>query len=356
MIGKQVEKELQKALSPLIDKASQPVTPGLQVQAFHAGKKIVDFDIGETYSYYDLASLTKILFTSTLFMNLYKKNGNILEDKILSYLPWFFHPALSVRQLLTHTTGLIAHKPFYIQMDMSLPREQRWEKLQHILSQEKPENTIKAQYSDLNYMLLGFLLENEFKAPLHELWLRVQDEFDLKKTHLHIDNKPVYDLTKYAPTEQCPWRGRRLQGEVHDENAWSLGGVSTHAGLFGTIDDVANWFLKLRNIFMGNEKSSFVTEDILKTFWQRAISKDNGDWALGFMIPSEKNSTAGTLFSKQSIGHTGFTGTSFWFDPKADIAVTILSNRVYYGRENRDAFNQIRMKIHDICHKGLSQV
>ncbi len=355
MIGKQIEKELQKELSSVITGTENPVTPGLQVQAFYSGKKIVDFEIGETYEYYDLASLTKVIFTSTLFMNLYKENDKILEDKILSYLPWFFHPSLSVRQLLTHTTGLISHKPFYIQMDMSLPREQRWEKLQNILSQEKPENTAKAQYSDLNYMLLGFLLEKEFKTPLHELWLRVQDEFELNKTHLHIDNKPVYDVSKYAPTEHCPWRGRRLQGEVHDENAWSLGGVSTHAGLFGTIDDVATWFLKLRSIYMGTSKSSFVTEEILKIFWQRAISKANGDWALGFMIPSEKNSTAGSLFSKKSIGHTGFTGTSFWFDPTTDISVVILSNRVFYGRENREAFNQIRMRIHDICYKGLTQ-
>jgi CubicO group peptidase (beta-lactamase class C family) len=353
MISKQVEKELTQKLAGQIGLEPGSVTPGLKIQAFKAGKKAIDIEMGEVYDIYDLASLTKVLFTSTAFMSHYEKNGKILENKILSYLPWFFHPSLSVRQLLTHTTGLISHKPFYIQIDTTQPRELRWDKLRNLLSQEKPEYTIKAQYSDLNYMLLAFLLQQELEAPLEKIWDLIVDEMNLKKTYFHIDNKPKFDISKYAPTEFCPWRNMRLQGQVHDENAWALGGVCAHAGLFGTIEDVAQWFLYLRSIFKGHVKKAFISHETLKTFWQRAISKENGDWALGFMLPSEKNSTAGNKFSKSSIGHTGFTGTSFWYDPAADIAVILLSNRVYFGRENRDAFNQIRVLIHDVCYEKL---
>lgn len=353
MISKQIEKELNQKLKGQIGLDAGCVTPGLKIQAFKAGKKAVDIEMGEVYDIYDLASLTKILFTSTAFMSHYEKDDKILENKILTYLPWFFHPSLSVRQLLTHTTGLISHKPFYIQMDLTQPRELRWDKLRSLLSLEKPENTLKAQYSDLNYLLLGFLLQQEMEMPLEKIWDLIVDEMGLKKTVFHIDNKPNLDISKYAPTEMCPWRNVRLQGQVHDENAWALGGVSTHAGLFGTIEDIASWFLYLRGIYKSETKKLFISNETLKTFWQRAISKENGDWAIGFMLPSEKNSTAGQRFSKSSIGHTGFTGTSFWYDPMSDIAVILLSNRVYFGRDNRDAFNQIRMTVHDLCHEKL---
>ena len=206
-----IEKKIKKELEPFIG----VVTPGLMVQAFHKGEKLVDIKLGEVYPYYDLASLTKVMFTTTLFMNLYGKQPRILEDKVLKYLEWFFHPSLSVRQLLTHTSGLTWWKPLYKSLSMEQPREQRWESLKQIIASEKLELSPKAVYSDLNFLMLGYILETQYEKPLSELWKLVQEEFDLTHTNFHIDNIPVYDIKKYAPTEECPWRGLRLQSQVH---------------------------------------------------------------------------------------------------------------------------------------------
>jgi len=290
-----------------------------------------------------------------MFIDLYGKKPRILEEKVLKYIPWFFHPSLSVRQLLTHTSGLTWWKPLFKSLNMTEPREARWEALKQIIAAEKLEVTPKAVYSDLNFLMLGYLLETEFGKPLADLWKDVQDEFDLSHTHLHIDNEPVYDVKKYAPTEECPWRGVRLQGQVHDENAFALGGVAPHAGLFGPIDELSKWILRLREIYLGNEnkKGTFITTDTTQDFLKRAISADVGDFALGFMMKSGLHSTAGNLMSRNTIGHTGFTGTSVWFDLDNDLIVTVVSNRVYFGRDNVDQARQMRIAIHDSIFKNV---
>ncbi len=346
-----VEKKIKKVLEPFVGS----VTPGLMVQAFYKGSKVVDLKMGETYPYYDLASLTKVLFTTTLFMNLYGKQPRILEDKVLKYIPWFFHPSLAVRQLLTHTSGLTWWKPLYKSLNMDLHREARWEALKPLIAAEKLELTQKAVYSDFNFLMLGYLLEAEYEKPLSELWKMVQEEFGLTHTNFHIDNKPVFDTKKYAPTEQCPWRGVRLQGQVHDENAFALGGVAPHAGLFGPIEELSQWILKLREIHLGNDnkKSSFITSDTAQTFFQRAISPEVGDFALGFMMKSGQSSTAGNLMSRNTIGHTGFTGTSTWFDLQNDLIVNVVSNRVYFGRDNVEQARQMRIAIHDAIFREV---
>lgn len=345
-----IEKKLKKDLSDHVGS----VTPGLMVQAFYKGSKVVDIKLGETYSYYDLASLTKVVFTTTMFMHLYKKQPRILEEKVLKYIPWFFHPSLSVRQLLTHTSGLTWWKPLYKSLNMGEPREARWEYLKQLIAQEKLDIVPKAVYSDLNFLMLGYLLEVEFEKPLSDLWKDVQAEFDLPHTHFHIDNKPFYDTKKYAPTEECQWRGVRLQGQVHDENAFALGGVAPHSGLFGPIDELSKWILRLREIYLGdeNKKGSFITTETTQDFMKRAISAEMGDWALGFMMKSGQNSTAGNLMSRNTIGHTGFTGTSVWFDLDNDLIVSVVSNRVYYGRENVEQMRKLRAVIHDEIFRG----
>jgi CubicO group peptidase (beta-lactamase class C family) len=345
------EKKIKKELEPYIGK----VTPGLMVQAFHKGDKRVDIKLGEVYPYYDLASLTKVIFTTTLFMNLYGKQPRILEDKVLKYLSWFFHPSLSVRQLLTHTSGLSWWKPLYQSLNMAQPREERWEALKQIIAEEKLEVVNKAVYSDLDFLMLGYILETQYEKPLSELWKMVQDEFELPHIHFNIDNKPTFDKKKYAPTEECKWRGARLQGQVHDENTFALGGVAPHSGLFGPIEEVSKWILALREIFYGNEnkKSNFITSDTAQTFFQRAIAQNIGDFALGFMIKSAKDSTAGNLFSKNTIGHTGYTGTSTWFDLDNDLIVNVVSNRVFYGRDNAEQMKQLRVVIHDACYREI---
>lgn len=347
MLEKRVKKELELFVGN--------VTPGIKVQAFLKGSKILDLEMGEVYPYYDLASLTKVIFTTTLMMNVYKDQPRILEDKVLKYLDWFLKPSISVRELLTHTSGLTWWKPFFQSLNMDMPRDQRWNSLKSILAVEKLELRPRAVYSDLNFLLLGYLLESFYKKPLSELWAHIQDDFGLKHTHFHVDNEPVYAVNKYAPTEECPWRKTRLQGQVHDENAFALGGVAPHAGLFGSVEDVSQWILRLRELYFDeeNKKTSFITSETVQTFLRRAISNEVGDFALGFMMKSTENSTAGSLMSRNTFGHTGFTGTSVWFDVENDLIVNVLSNRVYFGRGNTEQARAMRIAVHDAIFKGV---
>jgi len=323
------------------------------VQAFHKGQKKIDIEVGETYPYYDLASLTKVIFTTTIMMRFYEKKPRVLEDNVLKYLDWYAQPSLSVRHLLTHTSGLTWWKPLYKMLDLNQPREARWQALKNILAQEKPEPIAKAVYSDLDFLFLGYILESEYKKPLLEIWKEVQDEFKLSHTHFHVGNKPVYAVSKYAPTEECPWRQKRLQGEAHDENTWALGGVAPHAGLFGNMTDLSSWMLQLREIFLGQSKSKFISQETSQIFFQRAIAQNVGDWALGFMMKSAQNSTAGTVMSRNTVGHTGFTGTSVWYDMGNDLIICVLSNRVYFGREKADQFLKVRVAVHDSIAKSI---
>jgi CubicO group peptidase (beta-lactamase class C family) len=167
----------------------------------------------------------------------------------------------------------------------------------------------------------------------------------------HLDNKPLFKKEHYAPTEECPWRHRLLQGEVHDENTWSLGGVSSHAGLFGTIEDLGWYVLHIRSQMMGIARYEIRQKTAL-LFSKRGVDEGKGDWALGFMMPTPGSSSCGQYFDLSSIGHTGFTGTSVWYDPKIDLAVCILSNRLVYGRENTK-FKDLRPKIHNWLVEGL---
>ncbi len=346
-----IEKAIQKELDLFVGN----VTPGIKVQVFQRGGLVADIEQGEVYPYYDFASLTKVLFTVTALMPLYQNQARILEDKVLKFLPWFLNTSVNVRELLTHTSGFVWWKPFYKSLKIRDTREQRWEFLKELIANEKVELSTKATYSDINFFLLGYILEQEYKMPLEKIWQKIQGQFGLHDTHFHIDNKPVYEQKNYAPTEECGWRKRRLQGEVHDENAYALGGVAPHAGLFGTIEDLSKWMLKLRELYYGDfsKKDSPISSETVQSFFNRAIAPTIGDFALGFMMKSGANSTAGQILSDKTIGHTGFTGTSIWFDPENDIIVSVLSNRVYFGRQNTEQFRELRIAVHECIGKSL---
>ena len=132
---------------------------------------------------------------------------------------------------------------------------------------------------------------------------------------------------------------------VHDENAWSIGGIAPHAGLFGGISDLESYGFLLRNIYLGRW-NKLISAETLSLFAKRSLPKNCGDWGLGFMLPSLKGSSAGDLMSRKSIGHTGFTGTSFWMDLEKDLFVSLLSNRVHPTRDNK-GFVRLRPMIHN---------
>lgn len=348
-MSRQVEKNLKQILTPKIE----GVTPGFCVQAYLNGRKKVDLRIGETYPYYDWASLTKVVFTVSVVMRLFDQDKLKVTDSVQDFLPWFpsqkinsKNSAIRIKDLLTHTAGLTWWRPYYKNIPRQLGLEKRWQFIERSVARtEKPVVSKKAVYSDLDFLVLGRLLEEVGQASLEELWLRQQERLHLKQVHFHKFNRPKYVRAKYAPTEKCPWRKKILRGEVHDDNAWALGGIAPHAGLFGPIDSLSQWGLELRKGMRG-QKNNLAQADTIGQFTKRAIPRKRGDWALGFMLPSLKNPSAGSCFSLKSVGHTGFVGTSLWYDPQKDLLITVLSNRVHPTRKNSQ-FVQLRPEIHN---------
>jgi CubicO group peptidase (beta-lactamase class C family) len=179
-----------------------------------------------------------------------------------------------------------------------------------------------------------------------DVWNDVKNRFYQGTTlEFHPHNKTTVKTSLFAPTEECPVRRKLIQGEVHDLNCWSLGGVSTHAGLFGSIDDVGWFSLHLRSHLLGIARYN-IRQKTAQLFAKRALPEGKGDWAMGYMMPTPGSASCGNYFSLDSIGHTGFTGTSVWYDPKMDMSVIILSNRVLYGSDNK-AFGKLRPDIHN---------
>jgi CubicO group peptidase (beta-lactamase class C family) len=351
----------EKVLKEKIESHLPGVTPGLVLQVYFKGKKVGDISCGQTYPYYDLASLTKIIFTVPLLMKSFDKGIWDLDTPVSQVCDWLKYRKIRISEILTHTSGLPGWSPFYKMIDLSLDLNSRWNRLSALINEMEldPLNSVntfqgkrKSVYSDVGFLVLARFLQQRFDRSLIELWQEVRESFypGLESLEFHPEHKFKYAKELYAPTERCPWRGRLLQGEVHDENAWALDGVSTHSGLFGSVDDVSSVGLFYRSQKLGLSRLSFKAKTI-KLFTSRAVDFPVGDWGLGFMLPTPNRSSAGKYFSLFSFGHTGFTGTSLWFDPESDIMVTLLSNRLQYGR-SPNHFKDLRSKIHDwVCEE-----
>lgn len=335
-----------KSLKENLNKAYKAATPGICLQAYSRGKKVIDVEVGETFKFYDFASLTKIISTTSLLMLAHQNKKLHLDAEFSEYLKWWSDEGLrpTVRQLLNHTAGFPWWLPFYKEMDMSLSRVERGMWLQRKLRELKAEPRDSAVYSDVDFFILGSVLEEIEQRPLQSLFLGLKEKLNLKDTHYHVENKKIHAAEKYAPTENCQWRGKLLRGEVHDENAWALGGVAPHAGLFGTMSDLMTYGLEIRKSLKGS--SRVFDAKTARLFTKRSVPESVGDWALGFMMPTKGKSSSGQYFSSMSIGHTGFTGTSLWYDPKKDFLVGILSNRVHPTRHNEE-FKNLRPRLHD---------
>jgi CubicO group peptidase (beta-lactamase class C family) len=286
---------------------------------------------------FDLASLTKVLATTTLAMRLLDGGAITLSDRVTRWIPeWQGRDRqdVTLRALLSHSSGLTAWLPFF--RDHTGRAE-----FQHAICSLPLEYTPDTQsiYSDLGFILLAFALEDAGGARFDA---QVIGALKTLTSSPLLFNPPAAVRSKSAPTEIDPWRGRLLVGEVHDENCWALGGAAGHAGLFGTaqaVGDVARAMLS--SVRDGAE--AVARPATVRTFVARAGVP--GSRALGWdtMLPT---SSCGTKMSATAFGHTGFTGTSLWIDPQADAYVVFLSNRVNPTRENT-AIQQIRPSLHD---------
>jgi CubicO group peptidase (beta-lactamase class C family) len=277
---------------------------------------------------YDLASLTKVIATTTLMLQLVDQGRVALDSPVVRYLPAWRGPRterITVRQLLTHSSGLAAWRPFYKEaVDAADARAQL------LLVGPEAQPGTRFLYSDMNFMLLGLLLEQVTGVPLDSAFQqRIARPLKLVDTRFKPDSST---LARTAPTEYDPWRQRQPRGEVHDENAARFGGVSGHAGLFSTVDDLAI----VARLWMNGGTVNGVRIASAKTVAEFTRVQDStiSKRALGWETPTGGNS-AGHLLSPRAFGHTGFTGTSIWMDPAQDLFIILLTNRVNPTRENR---------------------
>jgi CubicO group peptidase (beta-lactamase class C family) len=292
---------------------------------------------------FDLASLTKVVATTTLAMQLVEDGRIGLGDPIKRWIPeWRGNDRehVALRALLTHSSGLTAWLPFY--RDYTGRRD-----FQHAICSLPLEYEPDTQsiYSDLGFILLGFMLEDAGRAPFEAQATNVLR----RVTSLPLlFNPPAGLRSNIAPTERDPWRGRLLVGEVHDENGWALGGAAGHTGLFGTAQAVGDVARAILGTLTGAE-TRVAAPKTVRAFVKRAGIP--GSRALGWdtMLPT---SSCGTKMSAAAFGHTGFTGTSLWIDPQADVYVVFLTNRVNPTREN-NAIQQVRRALHDAVMESL---
>lgn len=346
---------IERWLAKRIQEGLPGAAPGVLVQAYQKGNKICDVAVGETYPYYDWASLTKIVFTVPALMLAYDRGLWDLETRVRTLWPGFPYEAATMRGLLTHSAGAPWWYPFYKEINLAQPEKARRAYLRQKIPALEWKPTGESVYSDVGMLTLGFCLETLFERPLIEIWGDLKSRLypNMEGLDFHVSNRCPRSRTLYAPTENCPWRGHVLQGEVHDENAWALGGVSSHAGLFGGIEDLAGYGLFLRSQLLG-APNALLRAETVRLFTERAIPTGNGDWGLGFMKPSRVNASCGKHLSDHSFGHTGFTGTSLWYDPSRDLLVVILSNRIAFGRDRED-FKLLRPSIHNWIVEELGE-
>ena len=298
---------------------------------------------------FDLASLTKVIATTTLAMRAIDHGALALEDTVAARLPEWRgtdREGVTIRDLLEHASGLPAYLPFF--RDHTGRAE-----FEPAICQVPLEYAPRAQsiYSDLGFILLGFILEDARNTrPVRGMLdpsATLSAQFRRLATFLGGDdplafNPPRALRDRIAPTEMEEWRGRTLVGEVHDENAWALGGAAGHAGLFGTAPAVGAFARAMLQTLAGEKV--LARPETARTFVRRGTVPGSSR-ALGWdtMLPT---SSCGMRLSPTAIGHTGFTGTSLWIDWERDFYIVLLTNRVHPTRENTK-LKALRPAFHD---------
>jgi len=339
------------------------VFPGAVLLAACGGQRLVHAAYGTanlytqrpmtTVTLFDLASLTKPLATTLAVMLLCQRGGLSLDQRLPTVLPAVSDSDksdITIAQLLSHTSGLPAYRP-YFRLLATLPRPERRPRLHQLLVREPLLHPPGARvlYSDLDFMLLEWVVETVARRRL--------DGFLAQEVYGPLQAAPLFFIDRerpvpegaYAATEECPWRGRLMEAEVHDENAHVLGGVAGHAGLFGSAAAVQELVEELLAAYHGHPPARLFKADVVRRFWQPL---PGGDKALGFDLPSVTHPSCGGFFPPNSIGHLGFTGTSFWVHLERRATVVLLTNRVHPTRDNT-AIRQFRPAIHDAVMEAI---
>lgn len=323
----------------------------------------------KTDTVYDLASLTKVLVTGLLAAKLVERGEISLDDTVSKVLPDIDakdHSAVTLRQLLTHTSGLPAWKPFYLLATSA-------SEITDVILKADSSPTDAGVYSDLGFILLGRIVEYLSQRTLDSLFLE-EVSGPLELAPWDVAFNPIRDvlLTRIAASENgnghercvCEelgflsgmpkedadryFRDGMIWGEVHDGNAYFMGGVSGHAGLFATAEDVFKIALQFLPRY-----TSLLKPDTCELFRTNCTPGMNEHRSFAFQLASTPESTAGSLMSPQSFGHLGFTGTSLWIDPVKERIFVLLTNRTHNHPLPFVNINSVRRRFHDLAITAL---
>jgi CubicO group peptidase (beta-lactamase class C family) len=306
---------------------------------------------------FDLASLTKPMATAVAVMVLIDHGKLDLDEPLETLLSQELprdKKRLTPRWLLSHSAGLADWNSFYLGLESIRPEERKQMLRKWIMDMPLVYPPGKGVlYSDLGFMVLEWIVEKKSGLPLPRFLDRhVYGPLHLGRT-LFATRPTGFGEEAFAATEDCPWRKRVILGEVHDENAFVVGGYSGHAGLFGSAADVYRMVNHLWEHYVGARRDIFSPETV-KRFFTRQNLVEESTFALGWDTPSAKGSSAGRYFSSKSVGHLGFTGTSVWMDLEKDILVVFLTNRIHPSRDN-EKIRQFRPRLHDAIMEELGR-
>ncbi len=301
--------------------------------------------------FFDLASLSKPLATVPVLLALFEKNALKPETSLGD----IFSPCpedkkqLTIKQLMSHSAGFVAHREFFNELICLSDKLRKEYLLKKILNEKlNTKNETNHCYSDLGFILLGLIIEKISGKNLAELCQSLIYNPLKLQNDLQYPSSFKKDTHTYVETGNCLWSKKRLSGIVHDDNCRALGGVAGHAGLFGTLQGVMQFCEQLLNQWKNRGQHPAYSNKLLQETLERV---GDSTWTMGFDMVSPQGSSAGKYFSKKSIGHLGFTGTSFWIDPEKECIAVLLTNRVCYGLENWK-IKEFRPALHDILMEG----
>lgn len=315
---------------------------------------------------YDLASLTKVLVTGLLCAKLIESGEINLSDKISKYFNEFDTDEkreITIKNLLTHTSGFRGWLPFYLKTNDGL-------QITNLIAAERLENLInsKVVYSDLNFILLGFLLEKIYGKNLDEIAKdQIFTSLNLKNTFFNPpkelqkriaasekgnehEKNTCRELDYKIPNPQSQFRNQIVWGEVHDGNCYFMQGVSGHAGLFSTAEET----FKIAQQFLANQTTLLKPETcaLFRTNFTKGFNEAR---SIAFQLAETPDSTAGKTLAPDSFGHLGFTGTSVWIEPESERIFILLTNRTHARELPFVNINSARRRFHELASEILNR-
>ena len=338
---------LETALGDVFPAYQACVSVGGEIAHASFGGTVDAFTVNDT-SVFDLASMTKAIATVSCCLHFAAAGrlpldaplGDLLDAGVAG------GPGITPRRLLTHSSGLPAWRPFHLEVpSLTAGAGARRAAILRAARDTAPiaKPGERTTYSDVGFLQLTALLEQLGGKRLDRLFAEIAPAAGLTFRPLE-EAEADRRVSQFVPTELDDERGL-LAGRVNDENAYAMGGISGHAGLFGTAAAVQRFAQSLLDAWHG--RPSWIPQGVIREFWTRQAGTPAGStWALGWDTPSKKGSSAGSRPPKDAVGHLGFTGTSIWISPAREAIAVLLTNRVWPDRSN-DKIRGFRPVFHD---------